>query len=97
MPIYLEGMIVAVEVNNIKGRDATQDFTFYKNFLCIKDKRGEEKVLEINSKEDFRSLRNKDGVAQVTAYKVKAQVEREGVTRDASLFRLSLSGFTPNK
>lgn len=95
MPLYIEGVIKLICVNNIKGRDRTEDFTYYTNYIQYTDKEGLEKVLEINSKEDFRTLVNEEGVATITAYKTKAQITRDGNTKDASLYKLSLSKFVP--
>lgn len=100
MPLYIDGIIKLVQVNNIKGNDKTQDFTYYTNFIQYTDRTGLEKVLEINSKEDFRHVKDQEGVAVINAYKTKAQVARygaEGGFRDASLYKLSLSQFEPQK
>jgi len=98
MPLYIEGIIKLVSVNNIKGRDTTQDFTYYTNFIQYTARDGSEKVLEINSKEDFRPLKDKEGVAVITAYKTKAQINKEtGGYKDATLYKLSLSQFEPSK
>lgn len=99
MPLYIEGVIKLVSVTNVQGRDKTTDFTYYTNFIQYTDKEGLEKVLEINSKEDFRESLDVEGVAVITAYKTKAFVTKgsEGGLKDASLYKLSLSKFTPRK
>lgn len=93
MPLYIEGVLKLVQVNNIKGRDMTEDFTYYTNFVQYTDRAGLEKVLEINSKEDFRPQKDKFGVFTLTARKQKAQTEFKGERRDATLYKLSLSAF----
>jgi len=94
MPLYIEGVIKLISVFNIKGRDKTEDFTYYTNYVQYTDKEGLEKVLEINSREDFRAFLNEEGVATITARKQKAQVaKKDGGFSDASLYKLSLSKF----
>lgn len=92
--LYIEGRIVAVEVINIRGKDKTEDFTFYKNFLEY-EVDGNEKVIELNSKEDFRPHKFKDGVAKIRLYKVKAETKKNGEYKDAVLYKPSLTSFAP--
>lgn len=93
MPLYIEGVLKLVQVNNIKGRDATQDFTYYTNWIQYTDLTGFEKVLELNSKEDFRDQKDELGVWTIRAYKTKAETEYKGETREATLYKLSLFAF----
>lgn len=93
MPLYLEGSLKLVSVNNVKGRDATQDFTYYTNYLQYTDRQGLEKVFEANSKEDFRPIVGKNGVFTITAYKQKAVTTYDGKERETTLYRLSISAF----
>lgn len=99
MPLYLEGTIKLIAAKNIKGKDSTEDFTYYENYLQYTDKKGQEQVLVINSKEDYRDRKDKMGAATITAYKTKAQVESRntGKLTDASLYKLSLADFIPNE
>lgn len=96
MPLYIEGTIKLVSVTNVKGNDKTQDFTYYTNFIQYEDRKGLEKVLEINSKTDYREFKDTLGTAVITAYKTKAEVANaDGGRKDATLYKLSLSDFTP--
>lgn len=98
MPLYIEGVIKLVQVNNIKGNNGTEDFTYYTNFIQYTDRQGLEKVLEINSKDDYRPHRDKDGVATLKATKTKAKVEAgDFKMKDTTLYKLTLSEFIPSK
>lgn len=92
MPIYIEGVLKLVQVSNIKGLDSTKDFTYYTNFIQYTDKEGLEKVLEINSKEDFRPHRDKKAVFTLSAYKTRAEIiSGQSAGKEATLYKLSLS------
>jgi len=99
MPLYIQGTIKLIQVNNVKGKDATEDFTYYINFIQYEDKNGLEKVLEINSKADYRDRKDQMGAATLTAYKTKATVNGTALqgSKETTLYKLSLTDFTPDK
>lgn len=99
MPLYLEGIIKLVQVNPVKGKDSTEDFVWYQNFIQYEDREGLQKVLEINSKTDYRDRMNVNGVATIMLRKVKAKIEgTSGIgLKDASLYKATLGDFIPEK
>lgn len=97
MPLYLEGVIKLIQVNNVKGKDRTEDFTYYTNFIQYEDKEGLQKVLELNSKDDYREFLDQEGMVTIKATKTKAKLENGLNLKDATLYKLTLGGFAPAK
>lgn len=98
MPLYIDGTIKLIAPKTIKAKSAGEaDFTYYENYIQYKDKKGLDQVLTVNSVTDFRDRKDLMGVATLTAYNTKAMVEQKTTRelRSTSLYKLSLSEFTP--